>query len=104
MGTQTGRLELGSTLRGTASRVSSRIAVLLRLRNTNTHPENGSSARFSWHSRASESIPTLLERIRGRFRSWKCAILGGSELDREEEAEELLSIFERIGPQHMSRP
>jgi hypothetical protein len=39
--------------------VSSRIAVPLRLRNTNTHPENGSSASFSWQSRAKESMPFL---------------------------------------------
>ncbi len=33
------------------------MAVPRRLRNTNTHPENGSSASFSWQSRAKESIP-----------------------------------------------
>jgi hypothetical protein len=37
--------------------LSSRIAVPLRLRNTNAQPEKGSSASFSWHSRARESIP-----------------------------------------------
>jgi transposase len=34
-----------------------RIAVPLRLRKTNTHPEKGSSASFSWQSWAKESMP-----------------------------------------------
>ena len=33
------------------------MAVPRRLRNTNTQPEKGSSASFSRHSRANESIP-----------------------------------------------
>src|ERR1035441_1476742 len=33
------------------------MAVPRRLRNTNTHPENGSSASFSWQNRAKESMP-----------------------------------------------
>ena len=32
--------------------IAMRIAVPLRLRNTNTHPENGSAASFSWQSSA----------------------------------------------------
>src|SRR5579883_522025 len=36
-----------------------RIDVPRRLRNTNRQPENGSDWRFSWHKRASESIPFL---------------------------------------------
>src|SRR6266545_644522 len=36
-----------------------RMDVPRRLRNTNRHPEKGSDWSFSWHNRASESIPFL---------------------------------------------
>src|SRR5262249_20244083 len=35
------------------------VGVPRRLRNTNKHPEKGSSCSFSWHNRANESMPFL---------------------------------------------
>ena len=56
-----GKQRSNTPKRKTSQRAACHVARRCPLRhpNTNTHPENGSSASLSWQSRASESMPFL---------------------------------------------